>query len=431
MIWLIPGIIAAVLLSLLFSTLTYSLREVSRVRLGEFLEERGSPQWLEPTMDHLADLIFVTAIGRLVANMLILIGVLIAFDVTGISLVGRYLLAVVVTGVVTLICSVAIPHAAANHFGSALVGYFAAPLNGLRAALHPVTKIMHATEALMSRAGGKGADDEEEEIEQEILSAAQEGEKEGVMDQEERAMIERVIEFDDTHVGQIMTPRPEIVAIAVNSSMEEVRRLVVESGHSRIPVYNGTLDQVIGILYARDLIRQLGLPPEQFEMRKAMRPPLYVPETKPLRDLLKDFRLQKIHIAIVLDEYGGTAGLVTVEDLLEEVVGEMSDEHEAQEPAMLRRINDLSAEADARIYLDELNRIMGLDLPEDAGYDTLGGFISTTLGRIPAVGDAFEHEGARFTVLEAEPQKVNRVKIELPDAAGAKQRADQEKVNAQ
>jgi CBS domain containing-hemolysin-like protein len=416
MIWLIAGIIVAIGLSLLFSTLTYSLREVSRVRLAEYLDEHGRSQWLEPTMDNLADLIFITAIGRLLANMLVLIGVLIGFDFTTLSHPLRYALAILITGVLTLICSIAIPHAAADHFGSGLVGYFAAPLNGLRTVLGPVTKIMHATEALMIRAGGKGIEDEEEEIEQEILSAVQEGQKEGVMDREERAMIERVIEFDDTHVGQIMTPRPEIVAVSADASMEEARRVVVDSGHSRIPVYNGTLDQIVGILYARDLIRQLGLPPEQFEMRKAMRPPLYVPETKPLRDLLKDFRLQKIHIAIVLDEYGGTGGLVTIEDLLEEVVGELSDEHEPKAPAMLKRINDLSAEADAAIYLDELNRIMGLDLPEDNGYDTLGGFISTTLGRIPATGEAFEHAGTRFSILDAEPRKVNRVKIEVEGA---------------
>lgn len=419
MIWLILCILAAVALSLLFSTLTYSLREVSRGRLADFLEKRGKAQWLDPTMDHLAELIFVTAVWRLIANMLILIGILIGFDFTDLSHLLRYVLAVCITGVITLICSVAIPHAAARSFGSALVAWFAPSLGGLRAAMTPISKILHAIEALMQRAGGKGEDDEEEQIEQEILSAAEEGAKEGVMGQEERAMIERVIEFDDATVGQIMTARPEMITLAAQCSMEQARRTIVDSGHSRIPVHNGTLDQIIGILYARDLIRQLGLPPEQFELSKAMRPALYVPETKPLRDLLKDFRLQKIHIAIVLDEYGGTAGMVTIEDLLEELVGELSDEHEPKEPAMLKRINDLAAEADARIYLDELNRILGLELPQDAGYDTLGGFITTTLGRIPAAGESFEQRAVRYTILDAEAAKVNRVKIELPRIADA------------
>jgi magnesium and cobalt transporter len=144
-----------------------------------------------------------------------------------------------------------------------------------------------------------------------------------------------------------------------------------------------------------------------------MRPALFVPETKPLRDLLNDFRLQKVHLAIVLDEYGGTAGLVTIEDLLEEIVGDISDEHEPAEPAMVRKIDEQTWEVDARVYVDELNRALGLNLPEDAGYDTLGGFVSTTLGRIPADGTVFERDGVRYTILDAEPQKVNRVKIEL------------------
>ena len=155
------------------------------------------------------------------------------------------------------------------------------------------------------------------------------------------------------------------------------------------------------------------MPPEKFDIRSAIRPAIYVPKIKPLRDLLREFRLQKVHIAIVLDEYGGTAGLVTIEDVLEELVGEISDEHEGSEPAMLKRLDEQTAEADARIYIDELNRVMGLTIPEDAGYDTLGGFISTTLGNIPASGTTFEHGGVRYTIIDAEPQKVNRVRIQI------------------
>jgi CBS domain containing-hemolysin-like protein len=235
-------------------------------------------------------------------------------------------------------------------------------------------------------------------------------------------MIESVIEFRATQAGQIMTARPEIVGLDLHATLTEVKRTLEESGHSRVPVYDGTLDHIVGVLYARDLLKHLGLPPENFNIRSAIRPAIYVPETKPLRDLLNDFRLQKVHIAIILDEYGGTAGLVTIEDILEELVGDISDEHEPTEPAMLRRLDDQTWEADARVYLDELNRQVGLTIPEDQGYDTLGGFVSTTLGRIPTPGAQFEHSHARYTVLDAEPQKINRVKIELlpvPVEAGA------------
>ena len=250
-------------------------------------------------------------------------------------------------------------------------------------------------------------------IEREILSAVEEGEKEGVVDEQEREMIESVIQFRATTAGQIMTPRPEIIALELGSTLNHVKQTLEESGHSRIPVYDGTLDHVVGILYARDLLKFLGQATLKFDIRSAMRPAYFVPDTKPLRDLLHDFRVKKVHLAIVLDEYGGTTGLVTIEDVLEELVGDISDEHEPLEPAMFKPLSETTAEADARMYIDQLNRRMSLNLPEDAGYDTVGGYVTTTLGRIPEAGTSFEHEGAKFTVLDAEPQKVNRVRIEL------------------
>jgi CBS domain containing-hemolysin-like protein len=195
--------------------------------------------------------------------------------------------------------------------------------------------------------------------------------------------------------------------------LEAIKRIIEESGHSRLPVCGASLDEIMGILYARDMLKYVGLPAEQFNIRSAMRQPLYVPETKPLGDLLSDFRQQKVHIAIVLDEYGGTAGLVTIEDVLEELVGEISDEHEPAEPAMFKRIGEQAFEADARIPIEELNRLLGLNLPEEAGFETLGGFVSTTVGRIPETGAAFEFAGARYTVLDAAPQKVKRIQIDL------------------
>jgi magnesium and cobalt transporter len=199
----------------------------------------------------------------------------------------------------------------------------------------------------------------------------------------------------------------------VTGGLDRVKEVIAESGHSRIPVFEGSLDHIVGILYARDLIKLVGEPPEKFNLRAALRPPLFVPETKLLRDLLRDFTLHKVHIAIVSDEYGGTSGLITIEDIFEELVGEISDEHEPEEPAMLKRIDDQTVEADGRIAIDELNRILGLNLPEDAGYETLAGFVSTTVGRIPELGATFEYETTRYTVIDAEPQRVNRVRIEL------------------
>jgi CBS domain containing-hemolysin-like protein len=414
------AVAVAALLSLLFSTLTYALRDFSRAKLSVELEKRGKAQYLEPTADHSSDLIFVTAVFRLLANILVLVGVLRVLNETSYPLGVQYLLAVVIASVICLFTSVALPHSISRHAAEPTIAMFIRFLHGLRLTFKPVISLMRPIDALIASAATSEEASEpaqiEQDIENEILSAVEEGEKEGVVDEEERQMIERVIAFHDTLVGQIMTPRPEIFALEAGCTLDTVKTRIAESGHSRIPVYQGTLDQIAGILHARDLLKFLGQPPEDFKLKDFLRPAFFVPETKPLRDLLHDFRLQKVHIAIVSDEYGGTAGLVTIEDIFEELVGDVSDEHEPAEPAMITRASDLTADADARVYIDELNRVMGLNLPEDAGYDTLGGFVTTTVGKIPTTGTTFEHNGVKYTILDAEPQKVNRVRIEMAPA---------------
>jgi putative hemolysin len=413
--WLIlTGLLGAAVASLLFSTLTYSLRELSRVRLADYLARRGRQDRLEPTMQHLGDLVFVTAVGRLFANLFIVLLALWLLDTTGYRPAARYALAAVIAGLLHLFGSVAIPNALAKHAGDALVASQVGLLHALRRALWPLTKVMHLIDDVVKRATGASMSAEPAEvIQQEILSAVEEGEKEGFVGEEEREMIESVIQFRATTAGQIMTARPEMIALPLDSTLATVKQTLEESGHSRIPVFDKTLDHVVGILYARDLLKFLGQATHRFDIRSATRPAYFVPETKPLRDLLHDFRVKKVHLAIVLDEYGGTTGLVTIEDVLEELVGDISDEHEPLGPAMFKPLNETTAEADARMYVDQLNRRMSLNLPEDAGYDTLGGYVTTTLGRIPEAGTTFEQDGLRFTVLEAEPQKVNRVRIEV------------------
>jgi putative hemolysin len=413
--WLIlAGLLVSAVASLLFSTLTYALRDLSRVRLTEFLERRGRADMVQPTIDHAPDLIFVTAVGRLFANILILLLALWLLDATGYRPAARYALAAVIAGLLHLFFSVAVPTALAQHTGDAIVASHVGFLHALRAVLAPLTKLMHLIDDAVKRVTGASMSAEPADtIQQEILSVVEEGEKEGVVGEEEREMIESVIQLRATTAGQVMTARPEVIALPLESTLAAVKQTLEESGHSRIPVYDKTLDHVVGILYARDLLKFLGQATLKFDIRSAMRPAYFVPETKPLRDLLHDFRVKKVHLAIVLDEYGGTTGLVTIEDVLEELVGDISDEHEPLEPAMYKQIDEHVAEADARMYVDELNRRMGLNLPEDAGYDTVGGYVTTTLGRIPEAGTEFEQDGVRFTVLEAEPQKVKRVKIQI------------------
>jgi len=411
--WTVASLLFVSCASLIFSTLTFALREAPRVRLEAFLQAHGKLAWYERIVDHTDDLVVVTAFWRMLFNTAIVVVTLAAMDERIASRAAAYTLAALIAGVISFFFSVAVPHSLSQYAGAELVGMSAPLIHGLRLAMTPLLPIMHGINEVVRHAAGAPETPEAEQIEQEIMSVVEEGEKEGVVDEQERNMIESVIELRDTTAGQIMTPRTRMVAIDANSTVDEIRAIIEESGHSRIPVFNGTLDQIVGVLYARDLLRFLGQSLQKFEMKAVMRLPLYVPESKPSRELLRDFKLQKIHIAIVLDEYGGTAGLVTVEDILEQIVGDISDEHEPVEPAMFKRVNEATFEADAQIELAELNRLIGVNLPEDAGVTTLGGYLSTVMGSIPPAGATCELPNAKFTVISAQPQKINRVRIEM------------------
>ncbi len=409
-------------LSLIFSSLTYSLREFSRPKLTDRLTALGRDMWIEPTLQRSGELVFVTAIGRLFANLFVFISMVHMLRTLGVSSEwARFGLGVLGTSILTLFVSVAIPHSIAENVGETFIAYSIRFLHGWRFLMLPLTHIMHAVDKLVRNLAGQPASSEQtaveqrsEELEQEILSAVEEGAEEGVVDEQEREMIQSVIHFGDLTCGEAMTARAKVIGVPIGCDLEQVKSLFEESGHSRLPVYDGTLDRVVGILYARDLLKMIGIASGvgAFDARQAMRPAMYVPDSKLLKDLLHDFRAQKTHIAIVIDEHGGTAGLVTIEDVLQELVGELSDENEPAEPSMLRRIDDHTSEVDGKMLVEQLNRVLTLNVPEEEGYETIGGFVSTTMGRIPEVGCSFEHGGARYTVTSAEPQRVTRVKVE-------------------
>jgi putative hemolysin len=410
-------IVIAALGSLWFSTLTYSLREVSEARLTAYLDKHGNLALVRPTIDNRGDLTFITAIGRLFSNLFVFVGFLRAMVDTQWALEWEYLVAIVFTLTVTLFVSVAIPSALSKYAGAAIVGFHASLLQVSRVIALPITKLWHAVDNIVRKATKSTEEPQQEDIDEEILSVVKEGEREGVVDVKERQMFEAVIRFGDTTVNQVMTARPEMIGIEADAGLREVKKVLEEHGLSRMPVYEGSFDKIIGVVYARDLLVYLTDLPQQFDLRKNVRTAFYVPETRNLRDLLEEFRTRKIHMAIVLDEYGGTIGLVTIEDVLEELVGDISDEHEPHDHPSLKKTGERSWEADARMYVSDVNRQLSLQIPEDEGYDTLGGFISNSMGEIPDKGAVFVAPFATFAVLDAEPQKINRVKIDLPAPA--------------
>lgn len=235
------------------------------------------------------------------------------------------------------------------------------------------------------------------------------GEREGVLEEEEREMIHSIIDFGDTVVKEIMTPRVDFHVLPVNATLHEIRQVVVACGHSRIPVYEEDPDEIIGILYVKDLLKEEN-GDRSFDLKKMLRPALFVPKTKKVIDLLDTFRREKNHMAIVVDEYGVTAGLVTIEDVLEEIVGDIQDEYD-MEPPEYERQADGSIIADAKIDLDLLIEILEIEFPEE-DVETLGGFLINELGDVPPIGSQVEYKEYRFTVLDADERRINRVRIE-------------------
>jgi CBS domain containing-hemolysin-like protein len=289
--------------------------------------------------------------------------------------------------------------------------------------LMPVVWLTDLVGRVTCRALGLQRAPVQDEARHEILNAVSEGERGGAIDDEGREMIENIIEVQDQEVKQVMTPRTSVFAIPADTPLQAAVRLVAEQGHSRVPVYEGTIDDVRGVLYAKDLLEHWPADGQPLpSLLDVVRKPLFVPETKKTNELLNELRQDHVHVAIVLDEYGGMSGLVTIEDLLEEIVGEIEDEYDrSDEPAEVpvRRLSEHEAEVAGGVHIDDLNETLDLSLTEDDGYDTLAGFLSTRLGRVPQAGETCEFENVRFEILEADARRIHRVKLVIGQRQGA------------
>ncbi|MBT6283415.1 MAG: HlyC/CorC family transporter [Phycisphaerae bacterium] len=254
-------------------------------------------------------------------------------------------------------------------------------------------------------------------VEEQLLRSIEHSQREGGIPAEAAEMLENVVDLRDTDVGEIMTPRTEIEGIELTNDLFEIRKFVLESGRSRIPVFEENLDQIIGVLYVKDLVGFLGSETNDFALKNILRKPIVVPDTKPVQELLADFQKSEVHMAVVIDEYGGTSGLVTIEDVLEEIVGEIRDEHDAAESVEpeLVRVKDTLVEIDGRYNIDDINDELGLQLPEDEEYDTIAGFILANLGHVPESGEILELNGVVFTTLRATETQIEYVSIDFSE----------------
>jgi hemolysin (HlyC) family protein len=257
--------------------------------------------------------------------------------------------------------------------------------------------------------------DDQARLEEEIQSIIDEGEEKGLIDQQSGDMIQSILEFRDTVVREVMIPRTEMIAIRSDATIEEIIELTIKYGHTRMPVYTGNVDNIVGILNVKDLLKFWSKPMTGTDILSTLRKPYYIPETKNTHHLLHELKEKKYHMAIVIDEYGGTSGLVTLEDLIEEIVGEIHDEHDARKGSIVE-LNDGYTLIDGRVEIEVLEDYLGVKFQEGK-FETLGGFILNLLKRIPVTGEVVHVDNLEILIESADERSVKKVKLKRLDGS--------------
>lgn len=331
--------------------------------------------------------------------------------------------ALVVVGFLHVVFAELVPRTVALNRPEIAARWLAPPLLAVGWVLTPVSALARRTSHAVLRAMGTRPEplDEQGHSADELMSLVEQSEEGGLIEPQDAELLEAVFEFSGKTASEVMTPRIEIVAIDVESTLDETLATVMESGFSRYPVYRGTIDQVVGVLLAKDLLSVLRSRPASFALTPLMRPVHVIPGTREVEDVLADFKRLTEHLAIVLDEYGGTAGLVTMEDVLEEIVGEIRDEYDDPEPMPepSRQAGEVSVPGTTHIV--DLNERFALDLPAEE-YHTVGGFLFGVLGRLPKPGDRVSAGGAVLTVREMDGRRIETIAVDLHSAGDRRSR---------
>lgn len=424
--------IASLALGSLLAALFHSLKDMTRTTLEELATVRardGASRRIRRILEDVDGHSTAVALPRIVCNMVVAVAMVSWVEVARGDVISRgwaVMIGVAVASLLIWIFGMVIPHSVARYAAEGTVYSWSGLIRACYILQAPLAKIVDFFDEVVRRLTGKQDGTEADAIQAELMSVVEEAQEEGQFDQVERDMIEAVVGFSRTTVEQIMTPRTEVEALELTNNLGEITKFIRSSRHSRIPVYEGSMDQVAGMFYIKDLMRWLagegnrgGKP---FELKAILRPAYFVPETKTIRELLQELIDKKVHVAMVADEYGGTSGLVTLEDIVEEIFGEIQDEYEQAEddqPEVHVNAAERTAEIDARAYIGDANgalRPLGYALPEGEDYDTVGGLVVTMLGRIPAAGETLRVGPATLTVTEAEPTRVVRVSLEVTEA---------------
>ncbi len=405
-----------------FSLAAHSLRDFSRSRLAELCERRGSARRFgEVLRRHESAFVACDAFA-----LLALFGYL-ACAATWLGLVPggdsdrepiATTLLVVLLMFIALLIRLVLPWTVSRVAGEAFLCRSWPALRLVELLMAPLVLTARRLDRLAHRIAGRPepAPGDAAALTEEIRSVVDEGQREGLIEAEAGSMIQRVIELQNEDIGAVMTPRTDMVTLRADATIEEARKKFIEVGHSRVPVVGDSIDDVVGLLYAKDLLTYLafdGAEARERSIRDLVREPFYVPITTGVDTVLETMKRQRMHMAVVVDEYGGVAGLVTLEDVLEEIVGDIVDEYDPAEEKGFARISDDAFDAEGWVHLDDLNEEFHLELPEDEDFDTLGGFVANELARVPEVGEQFTWKNLRLTITDADRRKVNRVRIEI------------------
>jgi CBS domain containing-hemolysin-like protein len=413
------GLVLACLLTIaLFSAAEAVLAATNRLRLRQWLESEATDagqredarEILRESKHILIALVMGLYAPLLICAALITHVVYQYFPLNRLAAVGVGAIAVPMI----LVFANLLPYAFAVRHAERLVRRLARPARWVLWLLRPFVSVAVGVSGWLLpssvRSSALRRDYQHDVSEDELKSLVELGEEAGVLEAEETEIIENIFSLGDTTVREIMVPRPDIVSLPADCDGEAALRAFEKSGFSRVPLYQESIDNIVGILYAKDLLESLRAGTADVRPRDLAREPLFVPETKKTDALFREMRERKVHLAIVIDEYGGTAGLVSIEDILEELVGEILDEHDIGEEKPIQTLADGSAIVSARVGVEDLEQALNLDLPEGE-FDTVGGFCLSQLGRVPNVGDAIETEEATFTIQQVRGRRVVKVKV--------------------
>lgn len=399
-----------IILSAFFSGSETALTSITASQITKIREEDEKTADLLRNMKvNIGDILSAILIG----NNLVNIGASTLLTALVIRVFGEgrpMLISTMVLTVVILIFGEITPKTYSSQNSVRIVKLVYKPLRALTFIMKPILFFLkQITGVIFKILGGNISSQNTFVTEEEIRSLVDAGEDEGLFMQDEKEMIQNIFEIDDLEVDEVMVPRVDVVAIEINANIDEMIKLSINHGYSRLPVYDESIDNIVGIIYAKDMLPLLLKEKSDIKLKDLMREPYYVPESKKINELLKELRNQQVHMAIVLDEYGATEGVVTIEDILEEIVGDIFDEFDNEEDSIEELgYNVFRVKGD--MSLEDLNEEISIELPEEE-FDSIGGYVFNTLGRLPIIGDTLESEDCLIKVTGVKKRRVTEVEI--------------------